>query len=201
MASRHRIVVAFVGEAPLRTEGSTSRRLKSDFFSWSNRSRVLSVGKRPKGTIHNCSNWCPLVNQALFVLVRLVTGNLGRTLWGNIPITYLILMRLVTSLTHWSVNLLEKLIVAQIVNKFSDDSGTRSFIVLNMTVFWDAGACNISQIDRRFRGAASIIRALTTRLNIPKDSRIHTRRLGNLKSCSLSCWQQPAKWKALRNIT
>jgi hypothetical protein len=27
MASRHRIVVALVGEAPLRTEGSTSRRL------------------------------------------------------------------------------------------------------------------------------------------------------------------------------
>jgi hypothetical protein len=27
MASRHRIVVALMGEAPLRTEGSTSRRL------------------------------------------------------------------------------------------------------------------------------------------------------------------------------
>jgi uncharacterized protein HemY len=27
MASRHRIVVALVGEAPLRIEGSTSRRL------------------------------------------------------------------------------------------------------------------------------------------------------------------------------
>jgi hypothetical protein len=27
MASRHRIVVALVGEAPLRTEGSTNRRL------------------------------------------------------------------------------------------------------------------------------------------------------------------------------
>jgi hypothetical protein len=27
MASRHRIVVALVGEAPLRNEGSTSRRL------------------------------------------------------------------------------------------------------------------------------------------------------------------------------
>jgi hypothetical protein len=27
MASRHRIMVALVGEAPLRTEGSTTRRL------------------------------------------------------------------------------------------------------------------------------------------------------------------------------
>jgi hypothetical protein len=27
LASRHRIVVALVGDAPLRTEGSTSRRL------------------------------------------------------------------------------------------------------------------------------------------------------------------------------
>jgi hypothetical protein len=32
MVSRHRIVVALVGEAPLRTEGSTSRRLQSDFL-------------------------------------------------------------------------------------------------------------------------------------------------------------------------
>jgi hypothetical protein len=32
MVSPHRIVVALVGEAPLRTEGSTSRRLQSDFF-------------------------------------------------------------------------------------------------------------------------------------------------------------------------
>jgi hypothetical protein len=46
MASRHRIVVALVGEAPLRTEGSTSRRLSSDFFL-SNLSRVPSVGERP----------------------------------------------------------------------------------------------------------------------------------------------------------
>jgi hypothetical protein len=47
MVSRHRIVVALVGEAPLRTEGSTSRRLKNEFLSWSNRSRVASVGDRP----------------------------------------------------------------------------------------------------------------------------------------------------------
>jgi hypothetical protein len=32
MASRHRIVVALVGEAPLRTEGSTSSRFKVIFF-------------------------------------------------------------------------------------------------------------------------------------------------------------------------
>jgi hypothetical protein len=44
MAIRHRIVVAVVGEAPLRTEGSTNMRL----FSWSNRRRVASVGERPK---------------------------------------------------------------------------------------------------------------------------------------------------------
>jgi hypothetical protein len=50
MASCHHIVVALVGEAPLRTEGSISRRLKSDFFSSSNRSRVASVGERPTTT-------------------------------------------------------------------------------------------------------------------------------------------------------
>jgi hypothetical protein len=32
MVSCHRIVDALVGETPLQTEGSTSRRLKSDFF-------------------------------------------------------------------------------------------------------------------------------------------------------------------------
>jgi hypothetical protein len=32
MASRHRIVVALVGEAPLRTEGSTCRQLKVILF-------------------------------------------------------------------------------------------------------------------------------------------------------------------------
>jgi hypothetical protein len=39
MASRHRIVVALVGEAPLRTEGSASRRL---FFLIESQSRRLS---------------------------------------------------------------------------------------------------------------------------------------------------------------
>jgi hypothetical protein len=39
LASRHRIVVALVGEAPLRTEGSISRRL---FFLIESQSRRLS---------------------------------------------------------------------------------------------------------------------------------------------------------------
>jgi hypothetical protein len=45
MASRHRIVVALVGEAPLRTEGSTSMRL---FFLIESQSRRLS-GKTASG--------------------------------------------------------------------------------------------------------------------------------------------------------
>jgi hypothetical protein len=42
MASSHGIVVALVGEAPLQTESSTSRRLWSDFFLIETQTRRLS---------------------------------------------------------------------------------------------------------------------------------------------------------------
>jgi hypothetical protein len=63
-----------------------------------------------------------------------------------------------------------------------------------MTIFWDVAPCSLVEVYRYLRGLiALIIKALsasettanlyqTTRLNIPEDSHLHTRRRENLRS-------------------
>jgi hypothetical protein len=51
-----------------------------------------------------------------------------------------------------STVLLEKLIVAQLVTKFSAFYGSRRFITMKISVFWVVAPCSLVEVCQRFRG-------------------------------------------------
>jgi hypothetical protein len=67
-------------------------------------------------------------------------------------------------------------------------------VSIKFRVFWDVAPCSHNEVDRRFRGAIALIMKavrtsetsinfiVTTRLYIPEDPKLHTRRREKLNS-------------------